>query len=666
MADEALPSFYGDGALDLTGPMGPQGPEGPQGLAGPVGPTGIAGPVGPVGPAGSQGAPGDVSKAANIATLVAATDMVDGSTRYLSDANRFGLFVFTTANSTTAVAADPSQGRYVAPASDPTGASGAWVRKYEGHVNVKWFGATGDGVTNDSAAFVAALDYLKAFAVNPYTTIYKASSRLRIPAGHYYLGNTTLDIQNTVWIEGEGSGFNGTSSATILRWAAGTTGIRLQAHNTSGASTVDGVAHFSAAGSKITGVELRGGFTATEGEYHGVHAKVRFSMSDFIINSFQGDGIYIWSSAGAGDASEGNANLFRIRDGAIASCRNGIFTKGADANAGTITNIDFSYNRAWGVDEQSFLGNTYTGCHTSGNGTSWASAPYTVVEKNLRWFGIKPGMAVGAQTNSPPATATDNTWWYFLRDANPSIYTPTWFSGIVLREGGPYRTTSAGTGENAFVGCYSEGDQSVSQFVYPTQVISGLQGAGVKGSGLWQRNLQGIASFGQLQTSGVTRLGANTNSVGPDGTDAAADNLFYLNNTSSNSSMVFQSWSGGAAQNDGSIAVIRGSGMFFNGTAGIKWSSGGTFIGEIWAGGVSLTTGKTYQVNAVQVVTARQTGWAADTGTAKRTANATYSATAEAAYTQATVQALMNEVRDLSQTIKALKDDLLTHGLIGA
>lgn len=51
--------------------------------------------------------------------------------------------------------------------------------------------------------------------------------------------------------------------------------------------------------------------------------------------------------------------------------------------------------------------------------------------------------------------------------------------------------------------------------------------------------------------------------------------------------------------------------------------------------------------------------WTADTGTAKRTANATYSGTAEATYNQATVQALMNAVRDLSQTVKAMKDDLI-------
>lgn len=72
------------------------------------------------------------------------------------------------------------------------------------------------------------------------------------------------------------------------------------------------------------------------------------------------------------------------------------------------------------------------------------------------------------------------------------------------------------------------------------------------------------------------------------------------------------------------------------------------------------------KIQGVQVVTSTRPGWSADTGTAKRTANVTYSATADAAYTQSTVQNLMNAVRDLSQTVKALKDDLIAHGLIGA
>lgn len=55
------------------------------------------------------------------------------------------------------------------------------------------------------------------------------------------------------------------------------------------------------------------------------------------------------------------------------------------------------------------------------------------------------------------------------------------------------------------------------------------------------------------------------------------------------------------------------------------------------------------------------------TGTAKRTANVTPTATvASATYTQAEITALMLQIKALGETQKALKDDLISHGLIGA
>lgn len=65
--------------------------------------------------------------------------------------------------------------------------------------------------------------------------------------------------------------------------------------------------------------------------------------------------------------------------------------------------------------------------------------------------------------------------------------------------------------------------------------------------------------------------------------------------------------------------------------------------------GPNLASGKTLRVNSTQVVTARQTGWAAATGTATRTTFATGSVT----------------TAQLAERVKALIDDLISHGLIG-
>lgn len=120
----------------------------------------------------------------------------------------------------------------------------------------------------------------------------------------------------------------------------------------------------------------------------------------------------------------------------------------------------------------------------------------------------------------------------------------------------------------------------------------------------------------------------------------------------------------------GSASAVLGSadadtGVIYNYLGNLTFYAAATLCLTITNAAVNLASGKVLQVNATQVVTSRRTGWSADTGTDKRTANATYAGTAEVAYTQATVQALMDAVRDLSQTVKALKADLTTHGLIG-
>lgn len=102
-----------------------------------------------------------------VATSIAAMQALPGSAGavvYLNAGGRSGNFAFNTSNLSTQVANDPSQAIYVAPASDTTGASGAWVRQYSGDPSALWFGILNDGVTDNTAVVAAYQTFLAANA----------------------------------------------------------------------------------------------------------------------------------------------------------------------------------------------------------------------------------------------------------------------------------------------------------------------------------------------------------------------------------------------------------------------------------------------------------------------------------------------------------------------
>jgi hypothetical protein len=112
-----------------------------------------------------------------------------------------------------------------------------------------------------------------------------------------------------------------------------------------------------------------------------------------------------------------------------------------------------------------------------------------------------------------------------------------------------------------------------------------------------------------------------------------------------------------------------GSIAFQDPTGAANWAS-------VDSTGLNLQTGSVLKVNTVQIIGARNTGWTADTGTAKKTANATYGAgttlTYSAGYVQAEQTAMATRMaaveaalQSLSQTQKSIKDALIAHGLIG-
>lgn len=151
----------------------------------------------------------------------------------LSENGREGTFVFSTSNLTTEVSSDTQQAVYIAPSSDTDGSSGAWVRRYDGPLNLKWFGAAGDGSTNDGAAFAA----LNAFCHLDNGTGYGGGRACFVPRGTYYVASmVTFDTPVHLFGEVGGGTFEYTRTSRILS-PSGKTAFRF-VRGSGGASAV--------------------------------------------------------------------------------------------------------------------------------------------------------------------------------------------------------------------------------------------------------------------------------------------------------------------------------------------------------------------------------------------------------------------------------------------
>lgn len=587
--------------------------------------------------------------------------------------------------------------------------------KLSERVSVKDFGATGDGVTNDGAAFVAAIAYLKSIAGNPTNAIYKASGVLFIPAGHYYLGTTTLEITHTITLQGEGGtgfGNDGTNfggAATMLRWAANTTGIRIQDYQTSGASTIDGAPHFSGRWAQIRHLMLVGGMvlgTTAEGDYHAIHAKAQVIIDDVMADSWQGDGIF--SDAGV---PYSNTNISRVTNFTAKACRRGRYLTSGDSNAWLFLGCDYLSNRQAGVYDTSFLGNTEIGAHADGNGFRFHSShPTSIVGIGGSQYAVKMGQAVGASTNAPKSSVVTITI------ASPGVV--TWAShGLAADTPVSFATTGAlptglavnttyyvkSPGANDFQLAATAGGAAINT----TGTQSGVHTAGAGADNTWwyyispgptstniplwtngisvrdggpyftnNNNASNVfvgcyAEGGQppCQFTYPTRIDGGALAAGVKGTGTytySYQGAFRVAgkaivDSDLNLSGILY---GPTLTADGPVfgeLAFRRSGVldahFYNLASTLYLetdtfnyrTAGGTQVAAFTSAGVDLASGKVFKVNGTQVVSSRVTGWTAATGTATRSTFATGSVTLPV----------------LAEHVKALIDDLVAHGLIG-
>jgi hypothetical protein len=353
---------------------------------------------------GPQGPPGDVSRVASRAALAAETTA--GPTaklaRYLSEDRREGMFTAQAAAGFAAlIAADPQQAVYVQSTSDP---SVVWVRDGASlEVRPEWFGAAGDGVTDDYNAFVAMRTYLIA-ARSTESVGPRSVPVIRLSRATYLLGSSfSLKGFTSVW-RGVGSGMFHLPTGSIIKMASDKT-FYIDRADTEGGTTGTAIDNVGGDYSEFHNLGFMGPGQGV-GAAPVVWARANFRFHNVTVTKGGSHGLQVLATSGAGTTLEGNANGWLwVGGSASMNGGSGIYTSGADANAGTAVGVSFDNNSRYGTEEESFLGNYYYGCHWDANALG-----------HLHGTGLNNGSEFrgyfeeGFTTSTIPPRASTNYW----------------------------------------------------------------------------------------------------------------------------------------------------------------------------------------------------------------------------------------------------------------
>lgn len=198
-----------------------------------------------------------------VATVAALAALSSDQPCWLGEAGREGIFEWDESDLSAMVAADPLKAIYVPPASAPSGAAGAWVRKFAAVPDVRWFGARcntskyGVGGTDDTAAVQAGINYLHA----------QGGGTLFIPGHTKCAGTLNLDSKNNITLLGPSCGITGYGApppGQLIYTGGGAAPFISAAHSNSVKIQSLGVRHTSATftGDLIAFTNLTGGADA--------------------------------------------------------------------------------------------------------------------------------------------------------------------------------------------------------------------------------------------------------------------------------------------------------------------------------------------------------------------------------------------------------------------
>lgn len=532
---------------------------------------------------------------------------------------------------------------------------GAWYRFADLHVfNVRWYGAKGDLNTDDWPAFSLALAAADAFAAalaaGSFNFSQSGGSLILSPPGIYRLSQTihlthahTLsgnNDQDTVLIFNDRSQNGGTTGAII-------DGIVLEGTNTNAeafqavvqnlACFGDGAPHqqlqpnapkpFVGQFDPLTGPQASMGHPYVPGS--GIVFRTRGLVRNCTFQGFRYDGIHVEAI----DLANTNANSVRVEYcRSNTNGRHGFYAAGDNANICSITALDCHGNGEWGMYDRSFLGNTYTGCHTADNGFFVVTIGSLLIDPLNPATGLYAGADDGGVYYEGGFTSADS--WIERHVGLQNVGDPTPSNAVLLQ---PVVAMAADANNLLVYG--AAGNVYPGLGLQPGGVfkLSGINGAtpqwAQSNSGLTDTNVVALAVdelnnvYAGTKTAGVFKSTDHAGTWTAANSGLTATDVRALLFDASNPGTVYAGTVGGVFKttNHGtswtaantnitsgtilSLAVASGV-VYAGGSDGKIWKS--TNGGTSWS--LAFTEGSGYQINAIVIDPASSSNVFAATG----------------------------------------------------
>lgn len=254
-----------------------------------------------------------------------------------------------------------------------------WKRVYSGGVDVRWFGAVGDGTLHQLSEYFSSL--AAAQAIYPHVTALTQSidwaafqaaheslspsnssigGSILVPANRlgYYLSDT-WSIRKRVTIEGANRADQNTTTASKIMWPPDTTGIRCY-------STIDSPTGTGADYTRIINLNLNAQAKNVSG--YGIESTCVVHIEHCSVAGFKGHGVYVHGQTGGGATGVADVSSITTTQ-AVSNGGDGFHLQGNDTNVCRIDNCSSRSNAGWGYYDNGAYTNTYLACHEASNVT---------------------------------------------------------------------------------------------------------------------------------------------------------------------------------------------------------------------------------------------------------------------------------------------------------